>query len=38
MGVPIVHSLNSLGLSCGGGLGHDGDWERGAHWVLFLSY
>ena len=31
MGVLIVHSLNSLGLSYGGRLGH------GACWVLFSS-
>ena len=38
MGVLIVHSLNSLGLSVGDGLGHDGVQERSVRCVLFSSY
>ena len=37
MGVLFVHSLNSLGLSVGGGSGHDGAQERGVRCVLFSS-
>ena len=34
----FAHSLNSLGLSVGGGLGHDGAKGRCVHCVLFSSY